>query len=333
MTHMPTEFNLNRFIVLDLHGTHQQFNATHRQSLSEALEKNQVQPNTPVLYTDRNDTILVFQTRHFALYNVIQSTGDESPWMATFCSVCNAGMSFSPVVDNVRYDFYGAGFYDAMTLLADKQTGSYWNHITGECIAGKMRGTRLHQLSNLTHSTAEAVMKIHPEAQLVISSLDAGRAPMDDFAEGLRTLPQPDWLPELHETLDANAEDARLPRLEMGLGIWTLKSAHFYPVKTINMLDNILFDEIDGERLLVYIDPETFVPSALFTDATSATWRGETLMLNNGQMIKDGSLVARGDILPTKRPLQLFQRWYGFSITFRGCKIYTAVGIPSTTVF
>lgn len=329
---MPTEFNPNRFIALDLHGEHQQLNVTEMQPLHEALAKQQVQPNTPVLYTNRNDTILVFQTRHFALYNVLQSTDAVSPWMATFCSVCNAGMSFSPIVDNVRYDFYGAGFYDAMTLLADKQTGSYWNHITGECIAGKMRGTRLHQLANLTHSTAEAVAKIHPQALLVISSLDAGRAPMNDFAEGLRTLPQPEWPPELHKTLDANAEDTRLPRLEMGLGIWTSKTAHFYPFKTINMLDNILFDEIDGERLLVYVDPETFTPSALFTDATSATWRGETLMLNNGQMIKDGSLVARGDVLPTKRPLQLFQRWYGFSITFSGCKIYAAAGIPSASV-
>ncbi len=330
---MTIEFNPNRFIALDLHGQHQQFSATKRQALHEALENQQIQPNTPVLYTNRNDNILVFQTRHFALYNVIQSTDAESPWMATFCSVCNAGMSFSPVVDNVRYDFYGAGFYDAMTLLADKQTGSYWNHITGECIAGKMLGTRLHQLSNLTHSTASAVAKIYPDAQLVISSLDAGRAPMDDFAEGLRTLPEPDWLPELHQTLDANVEDTRLPRLEMGLGVWTSKTAHFYPFRTINMLDNILFDEIDGERLLVYVDPETFVPSALFTDATSATWRGETLMLDNGQMIKDGSLVAHGDVVPTKRPLQLFQRWYGFSITFSGCKIYTATGIPNAAAF
>jgi hypothetical protein len=174
---------------------------------------------------------------------------------------------------------------------------------------------------------------MHPDAQLVISSLDAGRAPMDDFAEGLRTLPQPKWPPELHDTLDASAEDTRLPRLEMGLGIWTPKAAHFYPFKTMNMLDNILFDEIDGERLIVYIDPETFTPAALFTDATSATWRGETLMLDNGQIIKEGSLVAQGEKLPTKRPLQLFQRWYGFSITFSGCKIYTPTGIPSTPVF
>ncbi|MBA3872655.1 MAG: DUF3179 domain-containing protein [Anaerolineae bacterium] len=330
---MPTEFNPNRFISLDLHGKHQHLNATKKQPLNEALKMQHIQPNTPVLYTNHNDTVLVFQTRHFALYNVLQSPDGESPWMATFCSVCNAGTSFSPVVDNIRYDFYGAGFYDAMTLIADTQTGSYWNHITGECIAGKMRGILLQQLANLTHSTAEAVAKIHPDAQLIISSLDAGRASMDDFAEGLRTSSSPDWLPALHDTLDTQSEDTRLPRLEMGLGVWTPTAAHFYPFKTINMFDNILFDQVDDQRLLVYVDPETFTPSALYTDATAATWRGETLMLNNGQMIKESSLVASGDILPMKRPLQLFQRWYGFSITFPGCNIYTAEKIPNIATF
>lgn len=330
---MTTEFNPNRFIALDLHGPHQYFRSSEMQPLTEALAKQTIQPKTPVLYTQRNDALLVFQTRHFALYNVIQSASDDSAWMATFCSVCNAGMSFSPVVDDVRYDFYGAGFYDAMTLLADTQTGSYWNHITGECIAGKMRGTRLKQLTNLTHSNAETVAGLHPDAQLIVSSLDAGRAAMDDFAEGLRTLPEPDWLPILHDTLDTTQEDARLPRLEMGLGVWTPTSARFYPVRTINLLDNMLFDEIDGERFVVYIDPDTLTPAALYTDATSAVWRGETLVLNNGQVVKDGGLTMRGDSLPTKRPLQLFQRWYGFSLTFPGCKIYAASPLSSGATF
>lgn len=327
---MKTAFNPNRLISLDLHGQHQQLNATAVCPLREALGKNLLQPNTPVLYTNRNDSVLVFQTRHFALYNVIQSTGEEPAWMATFCSICNAGMSFSPVVDGIRYDFYGAGFYDAMTLLADKQTGSYWNHITGECIAGKMEGTRLEQLSNLTHTKAESVVELHPDALLIISSLDAGRASMDDLAEGLRTQPEPEWLPALHDSLDSDTEDTRLPRLEMGLGVWTPTIARFYPFKIIHALDNLLFDEIDGEPVVIYIDPETASPSALFTNATSGVWRGESLMLDNGQMLKDGGLFAQGQAVPTQRPLQLFQRWYGFAMTFRNCQIYTADHITNT---
>jgi hypothetical protein len=321
---MRTEFNPNRFIPLGFHGEQQQIHVSTLHPLVTTLEQNQLAPSTPVLYTNRDGKVLVFQTRHFSLYNVMQSGDEVAPWMATFCAICNAGMSFSPVIDGVRYDFYGAGFYDAMTLLADTQTGSYWDHITGECIAGKMKGARLQHLATMTHAKADVVAQIYPEAQVVLSSLDAGRAGLDNLAEDLRTQPQPNWLPELNNSLDPDLEDKRLPRLEMGLGVWTGKTRRFYPFKTIHALDNLLFDDADGEQLLVYIDPETFNPSALFTDATSGTWRGESIMLNNGQVVQNSALYEQGDLRPMRRPLQLFQRWYGFSITFPGCDIYTA---------
>lgn len=321
---MLTEFNPNRFIPLGFHGEQQQVNVTRLQPLAAALEQNLLSPNAPVLYTNRDDRVLVFQTRHFSLYNVMQSAHGDPPWMATFCAICNAGMSFSPVIDGVRYDFYGAGFYDAMTLLADKQTGSYWDHITGECIAGAMQGASLQHLASMTHSKAAVVAQIFPEAQLAISSLDAARAGLDDLAETLRTHPQPQWLPELDNSINPDHEDKRLPRLEMGLGVWTPTTRRFYPFKLIHALDNRLFDEIDGKRLLVYVDPETFNPAALFTDATDGDWRGETLVLNNGQSLRNSALMEHGAALPVRRPLQLFQRWYGFSMTFPNCEIYTA---------
>lgn len=321
---MNTEFNPNRFISLGFHGEQQQIHVTNLIPLVDALKQNLISPNTPVLYTQREGGVLVFQTRHFSLYNVMQSADEDTPWMATFCAICNAGMSFSPVVDNVRYHFYGAGFYDAMTLLADTQTGSYWDHITGECIEGKLKGARLQQLASMIHAKAETAARLFPDARLVISSPDEAHAGMADMAEQLRTQPAPTWPPEFNNSIDPDLEDGRLPRLEMGLGIWTPTTQRFYPFQTIHALDNCLFDEIDGERLLVYVDPETFNPAALFTNATSATWRGETLLLDNGEVVQNSAVMLHGEAQPVRRPLQLFQRWYGFSMTFPGCEIYTA---------
>lgn len=319
---MRTPFNPDRFIPLDFHGEGQQVNVTELRPLSEALKQNVLFPNTPVLYTTRNDTIYVFQTRHFSLYNVMQNLLDPSPWMATFCAVCNAGMSFSPVLDGKTYDFYSAGFYDAMTLLADKQTRSYWDHITGECIEGELKGKRLERLSNMTHATASVVEAMFPDAKLVVSSLDAGRATMDDLAEGLRTQEKPEWLPFLTGSIDATMEDTRLARLEMGLGVWVGKDAQFFPFRTIHMQDNIVFDEVGGQRVLVYVDPDTTTPAAIFTEAKTARWRGDVLVLDNGESIDNGRLMKDGEVIPSKRPLQLFQRWYGFAITFPGCRIF-----------
>jgi hypothetical protein len=321
---MRTPFNRDRFIPLDFHGQHQQVNVTDVQPLARALAEKLVQPGTPVLYTQRGDTVYVFQTRHFSMYNVMQNRKDTPPWMATFCAVCNAGMSFSPVLDGRTYDFYGAGFYDAMTLLADVQTGSFWDHITGECIEGTLKGRRLERLANMTHATASMVSAQHPDAQLVLTQLDPGRAALDDLAESIRTQPDAPWLPALLDTLDETQEDTRLPRLEMGLGVWVGREARFYPFRTIHGSDNIIFDEIAGQRLLVYGDPETATPAAMYTDAVSAAWVGDRLVLDNGQTLEAGTLRSGSETVSSKRPLQLFQRWYGFAITFPGCDIYRA---------
>jgi hypothetical protein len=321
---MRPAFNPNRLVLLDLHGEHQQLTVQKCVPLKTALQQQYLLPDTPVLYTSRHGQTLVFQTQHFSLYNVMHSPAGDAPWMATFCAVCNAGMSFSPLVNGKRHDFYGAGFYDAMTLLADKQTGSYWDHLTGECIAGPLQGARLQQLANLTHANAAAVLRAHPDALLMVTELDAARAALVELAESLRTLPQPAWLPQLIQSLDTATEDTRLPRLEMGLGVWTTHTARFYPFTTIHALDNRLFDTVDGRTLLVYIDPDTGTPTAMFVDAQSVAWRGDTLVLDQQQTIHNGGLYAQGQAQPAQRPLQLFQRWYGFAITFPGCDIYTS---------
>jgi hypothetical protein len=321
-------FNPNRLIPLELNGDDQHLTITELIPLRAAIRDGRLSASAPVLYTARGtphgQTDLVFETRHFSLYNVMQGVSDGEAWLATFCAVCNAGMSFSPIVDGVTYTFYGAGFYDAMTLLADIQTRSYWDHITGVCISGAMQGARLDYLSSMTHSRAGVIALTKPDAQWAVSALDAQRAPLIDVAEAMRTSDQPMWLPAMRDSLDLDVEDTRLPRLEMGLGVWTGGDARFYRFQTMHMLDNHLFDTLNGERLLVYVDPDTLTPAALYTEATRAEWRGDALILDNGARVQNGALIVGGVEQPARRPLQLFQRWYGFSTTFAGCTIYRA---------
>ncbi len=319
---MTKKFNPLRLVQLDFHGQSQRFTITVAQPLAQVLAANDLHDHTSVLYTQQGDDVFVFRTSHFSLYNVMQGKFHDEPWMASFCAVCNAGMSFSPVVNGRELEFYGVGFYDAMVLLADRQTGSYWDHLTGECIYGELEGTVLRQLSTMNHSNAGQVLKLYPDAKFVITALTPDKAQLEDFAESLRIAVEPQWFPQILGSLDV--EDARLPRFEMGLGVWTNSTARFYPFKTMHALNNILFDEIDGQRLLVYVDPDTTNPSALFTDATSAVWRGDALQLNTGQTILNGGLFSRGESLPMNRPLQLFQRWFSFSITFPDCEVYPA---------
>jgi len=186
---------------------------------------------------------------------------------------------------------------------------------------GDMLGKTLVRVGSLIHSQAGTVARTYPKARFVPVPIDAVRAPLDNFAEAQRVAAEPVWLPPIVATI--TQADVRLPRFEMGLGVWSDAGARFYPVTSLHARDNLVFDTFDGARVLVYIDSDTATPSALFTEATAGAWRGDTLTLNDGLTIKDGILLRGAEVQQPRRPLQLVQRWYGFSTTFAGCAIYS----------
>lgn len=118
-------------------------------------------------------------------------------------------------------------------------------------------------------------------------------------------------------------EDTRRPRMEMGLGIWSQTSRRYYPLDVIRDRGEALIDRIDGRTVLVYLDPETYTPVALFVGSSSAQLVDREVRLDGGQVIRSGVLFdARGARLPIERPQQVFTRWYGFALAFPGTDIY-----------
>ena len=121
----------------------------------------------------------------------------------------------------------------------------------------------------------------------------------------------------------AGEMDTRRSEMDMGLGVWTDSTARYYPLETIFAEDNAFIDEMDGQNLLIYIEPLSRTPFALYTAATNYTWEDNTLHLDTGETIHQGvSYNTLGERIEMSRPMQLFTRWYGFSYTFPGCEVY-----------
>jgi len=81
--------------------------------------------------------------------------------------------------------------------------------------------------------------------------------------------------------------DDRLDEMCIGLGVVTPTNSRFYPKTSIG---NGIDDSIDGQPLHISIGTIDQVPFAEWQDGT--------------------------------RPLQLFSRWYGVSLTYPNCDIY-----------
>ncbi len=226
----------------------------------------------------------------------------------------------TPMIDGKLHYFGARGLYDGLFLLGDHETGSYWNHITGECMHGPLKGQRL-PVFELRQMTAAQALAAHPEARFAHSQPSL-LARFFTRAMRFRLTTRRGFLPP-HFRSTMGAADERRPRMDMGLGVWTDGARRYYPLAGLRAQGGALVDEFDGRSLLLYIDPLSRVPGAFYTTATAVSWQGDELHLDSGGVVRNGMLYnEQGERQPAARPLQLFTRWYGFAYTFPGCEIY-----------
>lgn len=229
-----------------------------------------------------------------------------------------------PIIEGKVHHFKSKGLYNGIPMLFDLESESYWNLVTGECLYGPLQGMQLDVSPLLPLSVYQAYTTF-PDLEVAFSHQHMGKRLMGNLIMrwGTKILN-----PLLHHLADK--EDGRLPRFAIGLGVWTDEGdGRFYPVPQIKANHNVVIDHFNGRQLLIYCDPRSNIPAALWTTAESAHWDDDdVLRLSNGHYWHSGILYNPGGMRrEPDLPLQMYSRWYGFSYTFPGCTIYEASGM------
>lgn len=193
----------------------------------------------------------------------------------------------TPIVHDRNLHFAAYGLYQGLSLLADIETQSYWDHITGECIHGEFLGEKL-DVRPLLHTRADLVSKENPQAQVAISKLSWRR---DLMTRIMRIAIKKNWLPSSFKK-QFKRTDERLDAVEMGLGIWQGKEAKFYAERVLEK--GPIQETWQGIDLIIRIHPATQIPVA------------EVRSEGKGKEI-----------------LQVHAMWYGFVATFPQTDIYS----------
>ena len=237
----------------------------------------------------------------------------------------------TPVIDGEVHHFQELGLYDGMVLLGDKETKSYWHHITGESLYGPLAGKKI-PVQNIFHTTVEEALENHPDIHVAISDarmrenvgvLGRLRRGLDKMFRNIRG---DDRWREFAATM--GKADTRRDDMEIGLGIWAGDEARYYPYDEVRASGNVIFDTFAGRRMVVFYAPDALALLAVHADATSATWEGDELHLNTGQVIRWGILYEQdGTRSETDRPMQVFTRWYGFYLTWPKTEVYERSGV------
>lgn len=225
----------------------------------------------------------------------------------------------TPRVDGDVHWFAEQGLFDGLFLMRDEESGTYWDHMTGDAVYGPMVGSSL-EVQPLVMTTAEQALEMAPDARITLSD-QAIRRDSDMKVEGL--------LAGIRGRLNAffqgtvAAEDDRRPTMDLGLGLWTDRDATYYPMDRVREEGRAIVDSFNGENVLVFIDPKTFVLSAFIVGGADPEWDGDVLRLSDGSFVENGVLHDdAGDAIDGARPLQVFTRWYGFSLTFPETEIW-----------
>lgn len=265
---------------------------------------------------------LAFFTRQLAYHHIAQGDLNGQPWLVSFCRVCNSGACFDPTVNGRVLHFRVIGLYHGLPILTDAETHSLWDHITGECLDGPLKGESLPSY-NLLHLTVAQARRTKPELRVAVSDHRLEPPVFSPHAAN----------PKLRSTFlhymgtSLGPVDNRRDTLDLGLGLWTDRAARYYPLDQLESHGGWLCDTLDGRPLLAFLDPVSHVPGALWLEAKSVIPGDAEFILDRGRVIRDGQLFsADGNPLPVERPLQMFTRWYGFAATFPDCSVFLLIG-------
>jgi hypothetical protein len=225
----------------------------------------------------------------------------------------------APSLDGQVHHFQEQGLYDGLFLMMDDETRTFWDHMTGEAMAGPLVGTRL-PVSNLLQTNVGQVLGRSPDAQVALSDRilwEEERLTLGGLLSSVGT-----GLSGLFSST-VQEEDSRRNTMDLGIGIWEGEESRYYPHETVSDEGRALLDEFEGRRVLVYLDPTAFALGAYYVDADGFEWDGDILRLSDGHYVEGGVMYdSRGDRAVESRPLQVFTRWYGFSLTFPDTNVY-----------
>jgi hypothetical protein len=216
---------------------------------------------------------------HHVVNDKVSKAGAETFFAVSYCSVCNTGIAFDPMVNGkpVRFDFFG--LYNGVVTLCERETESVLLQVTGEFVRGPLLGTQLKMLPILD-TTWGKWKALHPDTAVMSPDprFQKGyRAKGDPEPRGYDRFPAPFFKPTVTRS------DKRLPPFDKVLAVSVLVAEkdgkpaaplhRAYPIKALQESLGVVNDTLGNTPLAVLFDPKTTTAVAVsrFLDGKTLT--------------------------------------------------------------
>jgi len=119
------------------------------------VAENKVDTNKLVIAVAMNGEAKAYPIEIIGYHHQVQDTIAGEPIMVTYCTVCRTGRVFEPIVNGKKEKFRLVGMDHFNAMLEDATTKSWWRQVTGEAIAGKLKGLQLPEVYSTQTSLAD----------------------------------------------------------------------------------------------------------------------------------------------------------------------------------
>lgn len=86
--------------------------------------------------------------------------------LVTYCSVCRTGKVYNPIINGKSTDFRLVGMDHFNAMFEDPETKSWWRQVNGTCIAGKLKGEKLKEVT-CYQTTLKTWINLYPQTLIL----------------------------------------------------------------------------------------------------------------------------------------------------------------------
>lgn len=141
------------------------FRQPHQLVLARASD-NKVDSNRLIIGVSINGEAKAYPIQYMGYHHHIQDSVGGKPILVTYCTVCRTGRVFEPIVNGKHEKFRLVGMDHFNAMIEDGTTKSWWRQVTGEAIAGKLKGQQLPEIYCMQTSLAEW-LRLHPNSLIM----------------------------------------------------------------------------------------------------------------------------------------------------------------------
>ncbi|HLO79959.1 MAG TPA: DUF3179 domain-containing (seleno)protein [Chitinophagaceae bacterium] len=128
--------------------------------------KNKIKPDKLVIGVEMDGASKAYPIQLIGYHHQVADTINGKPVMVTYCTVCRTGRVYSPLVNGKTETFRLVGMDHFNAMFEDATTKSWWRQVTGECIAGPLKGQKLTEIQSEQVSLS-AWLRAHPTSQIL----------------------------------------------------------------------------------------------------------------------------------------------------------------------